>query len=79
MSSDNKLPDGRECLVSFDVPEHVRNVRWHIRRLLKNAGFEMVHKSLWKSKSDVVKDFVELIGYLGIQDWIKVYVAEQKT
>ncbi len=76
VNTEDRLLNGQVCLVSFDIPEHIRNIRWHIRQLLKEAGFEMLHKSLWQSYGDVVTDFSTLIKSLDIQDWVKVFRAD---
>ena len=68
-----ELPIGEKCLVSFDIPEHIRNIRWHIRKFLKDAGFEMVHLSLWQSTKDVAENMVCLVKELGATKWIKVF------
>lgn len=65
------------CLVSFDIPEHVRASRDVLRAFLKEADFEQVHRSVWRTKYDVVKPLKELIDNLGIGDWVKVYVANE--
>ncbi len=72
-----QLPEGKYCLISFDIPEHTRNIRWMIRHLLKEADFEIVHLSLWKSKKDVVGDLVMLINEIGASEWVKIYLAEE--
>jgi len=77
INTTKKFSADRLCLVSFDIPEHIRNIRWHIRQLLKRADFEMVHKSLWKSTKDVSDDFALLIKELDIQDWVHVYIAKK--
>ncbi|MBU0531609.1 hypothetical protein KJ910_03940 [Patescibacteria group bacterium] len=72
-----QLTKGRACLVIFDIPEHVRNVRWCLRSILKEAGFQNVQLSVWKTEKDIIHDFRELIGELKISDWVQVYVAKQ--
>ena len=72
------LPKGKVCLVSFDIPEHVRASRNVLRHFLKEADFELVHQSVWRSPYDVVEPLRELIDKLGIEDWVKVYLAEEK-
>ncbi len=72
-----ELSKGKCCLVSYDIPEHVRNIRWVIRNLLKEAEFEIVHLSLWRSKKDVVNDLRALVKEIDAEDWVKVYLAEE--
>ena len=75
VSTKDDLPDGQVCLVSYDVPEHTRNIRWHIRQILKEAGFKLAHKSVWESAKNVVTDMRSLVKEIKATDWIKVYLA----
>lgn len=71
------LPGKKVCLVSFDIPEHVRDSRDVLRRFLKEADFDQVHRSVWRSKYDVIKPLKELIETLEIGDWVKIYLSEE--
>lgn len=70
-----KLPDGYVCMLSFDVPEQEREVRQEIRRLLKDCGFKMDHKSVWITDKDVFAPFSEYMKDLGMFKWFHVYEA----
>lgn len=72
----SELPQGIICLVSFDIPEHVRKTRSVLRRFLKKSGFKQLHQSAWYSKKDVIKPLYELIRVLEIEKWISIFKAE---
>lgn len=73
LKKETLLPDGERCLVSFDVPESIRSVRWSIRDLLKKAKFKQVHKSVWVSDRDVCGELRELARLLHADRGMKVY------
>ena len=39
--------DNRWRLVLFDIPEELREARYHVRRLLKELGFKQLQLSVW--------------------------------
>lgn len=71
------LPGKKICIVSFDIPEHVRASRDVLRAFLKEADFEQVHRSVWRTKYDVIQPLKVLIKNLEIGDWVKVYISEE--
>jgi DNA-binding transcriptional regulator PaaX len=74
----DRLPNNKVCLVSFDVPEDIRYIRLMLRKLLKQAKFKQVHKSVWVTKHDVIKEFRHLINLLHAHRWMKIYEATEK-
>ncbi|TSC94813.1 MAG: phenylacetic acid degradation operon negative regulatory protein [Candidatus Berkelbacteria bacterium Athens1014_28] len=54
------ITDGKWRMLSFDIPEDMRNQRDQFRRSIKRIGFKQVQKSLWASPY-VKADQVELI------------------
>jgi DNA-binding transcriptional regulator PaaX len=73
-----KLPDGFTCLVLFDFPVEARRGRDAFRRFLKNAGFEQVQKSAWRSDHDVIHDVQEFSKSSRIQKWVDVFLARKQ-
>lgn len=74
-----RLPHGWLCLVTFDVPEKVREARSMLRRFLKKAGFKRIHKSVWVTNRDILVPFQKFIHALKIDDWIFVYLVQETT
>ncbi|MBU0531349.1 hypothetical protein KJ910_02555 [Patescibacteria group bacterium] len=64
-----ELPEGEYCLVSYDIPEELKTIRDRFRILLKQAGFEMIHFSLWRSSKNVVDKIQDFIKETGIHQW----------
>jgi DNA-binding transcriptional regulator PaaX len=67
------LPKGEKCLVTFDIPEHVRDVRQSLRRLLKSSRFVQVQRSVWSSKRDVIEILRIYLRKAGLNEWVDVY------
>jgi len=79
LNTQDELPDGKVCLISFDIPEHIRKTRNTFRNFLKKVGFKAVHQSTWGNQLDLVKPMSSLVKYLGISKWVKVYLAEEAS
>lgn len=73
-----KLPDGFMCLVLFDFPVEARHGRDAFRRFLKNAGFEQVQKSAWRSDRDVIEDVHQFVEASKIEAWVEVFLARKQ-
>jgi len=70
---DKLLPEGQQCLVSFDVPEVSRKLRSSWRRLLKKFGFRFLHGSVWVTDRDLVGEMRELVFLAKIEKFVKVF------
>jgi len=77
LKTEDRMEDGRVCIVCFDIPEHVRSVREVFRRFLKKIGFEQVQKSVWQSQKDVCGLMFSLVKHLRIEKWVVVFNAEK--
>ena len=75
LHNSNQLPSNQVCLVLFDVPEDIREVRNMFRGLLKSLQFRFVQKSVWEGDRDVVKDLIQLVQKLRIGRWCYIYIA----
>ncbi|MBU1126390.1 MAG: hypothetical protein ABH826_05385 [Patescibacteria group bacterium] len=73
ISCNKRLPQEETCLIAFDIPEDIRNVRLALRSFLKKAGFRKVQQSLWESDMDVIADMEKLFKLLGIGKYTAVY------
>lgn len=71
------LMNGFVCLVTFDVPEDLRDVRLMLRRFLKRAGFTREQKSVWSSPYHVIEPMLELIRLLKCKRWVHIYLAQR--
>ncbi|MEK7530058.1 MAG: hypothetical protein AAB570_03995 [Patescibacteria group bacterium] len=60
------------CFVSYDVPEQARTIRARMRFILRSAGFEPIHKSLWYKESDVADIMAAFVRESGLDPWMKV-------
>ena len=70
---DKLLPEGQQCLVSFDVPEASRKLRLSWRRLLKKFEFRFLHGSVWVTERDVVGEMRALVFLAKIEKYVKVF------
>lgn len=64
--------DGFWRMVIFDIPEKYRNVREVLRKRLKEWGFSSWQKSVWVSKKPLTAELRNLVGELGVDDWVLV-------
>lgn len=67
-----RLPKGKYCYVSFDIPEASRRARLALRLLLKRADFQMIHQSLWYTPRDVARELSMLISVFKIRPWVYI-------
>jgi phenylacetic acid degradation operon negative regulatory protein len=69
----NRNWDGSWTLLAFSMPEAWRRQRHDLRSRLLWGGFGLLQSGLWIAPSEV--DVVGLIGDLGLQAHVKVFVA----
>ncbi len=74
---DTKRRDGRICVVSFDVPEHIASLRNQFRSLLKAADFRQLHRSVWFSEKDIAQSLKELVSRCDMEKWVSIFLAEE--
>lgn len=67
--------DGKWRLVIFDIPEKHRNLRNTLRSKLKEWQFVQWQKSVWASKKDIEDQTRKFIKDVGLNDWVKVFIA----
>ncbi len=68
-----RLPEGQANLLVFDIPEPMRNVRAMLRRLLKEAGFTLLQRSVWHGTTNVIENFRKLIKEVGVEEYVYIY------
>ncbi len=73
MSTEDELPKGQLCVVSYDIPEIAKKSRAVFRGFLKRSGFAQLHKSTWHTRKNVVKTLKQLIDKLEINEWVSVF------
>ena len=75
MNTSAARTDGKKLLVSFDVPERVRERREQLVRFLKRIGMRRLHASLWASNKDIKGPLSEIIRSMKAEKWIRLYEA----
>lgn len=63
----------RLTIISFDIPEKLRNKRDWLREVIKNLNFSMVHQSVWVGKSRIPKELIEDLDSLRILDYVEIF------
>lgn len=71
--------DGIYRIVLFDVPENNRTIRDLFRRRLKDWGFKNWQRSVWVNKRNATQKLRQLILQLGIEKWVSVIEARDKS
>ncbi|MEK7516045.1 MAG: hypothetical protein AAB562_00440 [Patescibacteria group bacterium] len=73
-----KCADG-VCLVTFDIPESQKVARDAFRRLLRECGFQQLHRSVWVSEYDVREPLLEFVRINKLTPWIHIFVGKIAT
>lgn len=71
-------PDGKQTVVSYDVPETCRRGRDAFRWYLKSVGFRRIHQSTWATDKDVADPIRAWVRANKLQKWVRVIVTESK-
>lgn len=71
----NKPWDGKWRIVMFDIAENQRKKRDYLREKLKELGFGMLQESVFATPHDIVRDFLEYIESIGLQDSVDILEA----
>ncbi|TSC93231.1 MAG: phenylacetic acid degradation operon negative regulatory protein [Candidatus Berkelbacteria bacterium Athens1014_28] len=76
-NSKDNIVDGKWRMLSFDIPEKIKNRRNQFRRSIKRVGFKQAQKSLWVSPF-IKADQIELIiNELDIRQYVAYIIAEK--
>ena len=68
----NKFRDNKMLLVLFDIPETRKRDRDQFRRVLKELDFIQLQKSIWLTNKDSVKEVVNVIKSLKIDNYVEM-------
>lgn len=72
-----ELPEGRLCVIVFDIPERESQIRKLLRDFLSSNYFVLIQKSVWVSRFDVAKTMSKLIVFLNLEDWVRVFESRE--
>jgi len=72
-----KEKDGLLKIISFDIPEKIRNHRLWLRVALKNLDFKMLQKSVWLGKAQLPQQFVKDLQKRGLVNHVKILGISQ--
>lgn len=68
---DNK--NTNPVIISFDIPEKLKNKRNWLREVIQNLGFEMVHKSVWLGKGKIPKQLILDLEGMKILEFVEIF------
>lgn len=63
----------KNLLVLFDIPEDRKGEREWFRRQLREFGYEMIQKSVWRGPSPLPREFMEYVHTIGLERCIKTF------
>lgn len=69
------LPDGRVCMVVFDIPESQRKVRRSLRAFLDALAFIPLQQSVWITPFDAIVPLTRYFRATQKDRWVRVYTA----
>lgn len=71
------LPDGKFCMVVFDIPESQRSLRQRLRRFLSRSAFIPMQRSVWISNIDAAETLSKFFHHELEKKWIRVFIATE--
>ncbi|MFH1253736.1 MAG: hypothetical protein V1664_05430 [Candidatus Uhrbacteria bacterium] len=74
----NLLPEGKICIVVFDIPEKFKSKRNKLRIFLDKIGFLPLQKSVWIFQFDVAKILRDFFNKTEMDEWIRIFIAEEQ-
>lgn len=74
---DDQKWDGKWRILIFDIPEKRRVARDVLRSKLKVWGLTQWQQSVWVTKKNCAKELGSFIKSVGIEDWVKVFEADE--
>lgn len=67
-------------ILSYDIPEKYKRRRLWLRSVLKNIGFQMLHKSVWIGKAKIPENLILDLGKLNLLNYIEIIgITKQGT
>jgi CRISPR/Cas system-associated endoribonuclease Cas2 len=76
-SSIGNVIDGKWRIVSFDIPESLRNKRNSLRRIIKKLGFKQIQKSLWACPYNKADNLKLVFDDLKINKYVAYFIVEK--
>ena len=76
-NSDERKIDGRWRMISFDIPEELRNNRNRFRSALKRICFRQVQQSLWTCPFVKADQIEKIIYYYKVSDYVAYLIVEK--
>ncbi|WP_432563472.1 PaaX family transcriptional regulator [Kineococcus sp. SYSU DK003] len=67
----------RWCLISFSIPEELRDVRHQLRRRLRYIGCGTVSAALWIVSEYLVDEVEEILEELGVREHCALFLADE--
>lgn len=65
-------------VISFDIPEPDRALRYWLRNQIKIFGYKMLQQSLWVGPGPLPKNFLKRLEDLNIRNKIKIFSRVKK-
>lgn len=79
LSQVDLLPEGKCCMVVFDIPEISRALREVLTIFLEDSCFIRIQKSVWISPFDAADLLARIFYLLEIDNWVRVFIVEERS
>lgn len=76
-NSDERKIDGKWRMISFDIPEELRNNRNRFRSAIKRIGFRQVQQSLWACPFVKADKIEKIIKYYKVNNYVAYLIIEK--
>ena len=65
----------KNLIISFDIPERLKEERRWLREELRGLGFEMLHKSVWFGPAPLPEETIEAVRTNDLLKYLKFFQA----
>lgn len=65
-------------IISFDIPEKLRNKRDWLREVIKNLNFKIIHQSVWVGNIKIPQQLIIDLEQMNILEYVEIFEITKK-
>lgn len=70
--------DGVPRIISYDIPEKKRALRYWLRSELLTYDYKQIHKSVWIGFAPLPEEFFKTLDFLSLKNYIHIFSVDKK-